>query len=125
MALEFKRSWPAARSERGKWPPATLQRYLEDKQMQHIAKKAHFLCFGAKDQDEVTIGAMRYSAFLRDPEASKGQANRGTAMVDLLVNCTGLDRQTSPLCVAPTVLESYLRRLTVMRKLMGGGEPPA
>jgi hypothetical protein len=125
VALEFKRSWPAARSERGKWPPANLQRYLEDKQMQDIAKKAHFLCFGARDQDEITIGAMRYSAFLRDPEASKGQATRGTAMVDLLVNCTGLDRQTSPLGVAPRVLESYLRRLSVMRKLMGSGEPPA
>jgi len=93
--------------------------------MQDIAKKAHFLCFGAKDQDEITIGAMRYSAFLLDPEASKGQATGGTAMVGLLVNCTGLDRQTSPLGVAPRVLESYLRRLSVMRKLMGNGEPPA
>lgn len=125
VALEFKRSWQAARSERSKWPSANLQRYLEDKHMQDIARRAHFLCFGAKDQDEVTIGALRYAAFLRDPDASKGQATKGTAMVDLLVNCTGLDRNTSPLGVPPAVLESYLRRLSAMRKIMASGEPPA
>jgi len=125
VALEFKRNWRSAQSELAKWPRAQLDQVLGDKGLREIARRAHFLCFGARDHDQVTIGIVRYLSFLRDPEGSKIQATRSAAMVHLLVNTTGLTKDASPIGVSPKALEEYLRRLSAIRKATGGSERPA
>lgn len=121
VALEFKRDWSEARSERAKWSEPQVSGFLNDIEMNKVARRAHFLCFGDHAKEGVVISVIRYDQALMHQELKDIQRFDSESLVRFLVHSAGQPPGQVKIGVPPSVLEGYLRKVAKIRQIKGGG----